>query len=337
MKLSLLIFSLLLSGCQLPYYLKSGYHQALLIKNQESVSEVLSKNSLGHEQKRKIQLISQVKLFSEQELGLKNSKNYTSFVELDRPFVTYIVQVAYPNQLKYRMWKFPIVGQLPYKGFFNLEDAKKEANSAEQEGFDVSIRGVRAYSTLGWLKDPILSSMLQYDDEDLINLIIHELTHTTLFIKNSSDFNEQLATFVGNKGTELFIKANGNLDLLDIIQQKNHDEILFSKFIDREFLSMESWYKKKPHPTKEEKQSQFREIQKRFKDIRFNTDRYTFFLERDLNNASFLGLKTYLQDLSLFENIWNKTKNMKVFLKQMALLEQSKSPKESLEKLNHSP
>src|SRR3989344_4482497 len=117
-----------LSGCQIDYILKSGYHQALLIKEQEPIKEYLKNPKVSLEQKKKLNLVLDVKNFSENKLGLKKTDNYTTFVELDRKFVSYIVQIAYPFELKYHLWKFPIVGKMPYKGYFVESDAKIEAD-----------------------------------------------------------------------------------------------------------------------------------------------------------------------------------------------------------------
>lgn len=321
------------TGCQLSYYLKSGYHQALLIKNQEPLAETLNREELSSSQKEKLKLIQDVKYFAEKELGLKPTSNYTTFVDLKRPYVTHIVQVAYPYELKYRLWNFPIVGPLPYKGFFDLEDAKKEEQIYKSQGFDTFVRGVRAYSTLGWMKDPVLSSMLSYDEDDLVNLIIHELTHSTLFIKGSADFNEQLATFVGNKGTELYYLRLGKTDILKTIANKNKDELTFSKFIQAEYELLKNWYQDNPQPNSDSKKTYFKGMQERFSQVKFESQQYSFFTKIELNNASFLGFRTYVNDLSNFEKIYNQVGNMRAFLEKMKKLESIENPDEKIRSL----
>lgn len=330
-----LIF-LVSTGCQISYYLKSGYHQALLIKNQEPVEEILKTSVLSQNQKNKLQLIREAKVFAETQLGLAPTSNYTSYVQLDRAYVTHIVQVAYPYELKYKNWDFPIVGSLPYKGFFEIEDAKKEAKTMDEQGYDTYIRGVRAYSTLGWMKDPVLSSMLDYEDDDLVNLIIHELTHSTLFIKNSADFNEQLAIFIGNKGTELFFLNKNKKDILGLIANKNSDDLIFSAFINKEYIALKEWYSQNQKPTNEQKAEKFKEIQKRFSSLNLKTDQYRFFPKMELNNASFLGFKTYMNDLSAFERVFANSGSMPEFLKTMKSLEKSKDPESQLAQLSSS-
>lgn len=334
--LALFILSLFNLGCQIDYILKSGYHQALLIKDQEDIQEYLKDSQISEDQKKKLYRVLEVKKFSEEELGLKKSSNYTTYVNLDRKFVSYIVQVAYPFELKYHFWKFPIVGSIPYKGYFVETDAKKEAEKFSKDGYDTFVRGVRAYSTLGWFKDPVLSSMMDYQEDDLVNLIIHETTHTTLYIKSSADFNEQLATFVGNKGTELFYeKREGpNSPTLKIIKSKNEDETVFSQFITTEVQELESWYKSNNRKiTKEEKEKRLTEIQNRFNKLKFKTAQYEYFKKLKLNNAILLGYKTYVNDLSKFEKIYEKKKNMKDFLNAVKSLESSRNPEKEITNL----
>lgn len=329
----LLILSLtLFAGCQIDYILKSGYHQALLIKEQEDIEDV-QKSNIPDSQKKKLALVQSVKHFAENDLGLKKSSNYTTYVNLDRKFVSYIVQVAEPFELKYYLWKFPIVGKIPYKGYFVENDAKKEADSFSKEGYDTFVRGVRAYSTLGWFKDAVLSSMMDYQDDDLVNLIIHETTHTTLYIKSSADFNEQLGTFVGNKGTELYYeKIEGkNSPTLKNIKLKNEDETTFSQFITTEIQELDSWYKSNAGKiNKDEKEKRLSQIQEKFKKLKFKTQAYEYFKTLKLNNAILLGYKTYVNDLSKFEKLYEKKKNMKSFIEAVKTLEGSKDPEKEI-------
>lgn len=322
------------TGCQIDYYLKSGYGQAILLKNQKPIQEVLEQ--LPSEKKRKILLILNAKDFAEKDLGLSPSENYTSYVELNRRFVTYIVQVAEPFKLQYHYWHFPFIGSIPYKGFFDQGDAQAEAKIYDDQGFDTFVRGVRAFSTLGWFRDPILSSMLDYDDDDLVNLIIHETTHSTLYIKNNADFNEQLATFVGNKGTELFyIKREGESSpMLELIKKKNLDENLFSQFITKELSNLETWYRDHPKANKDSKVARLKELQDRFGQLKFGTHTFDYFKKISLNNAVLLGYKTYMNDLSSFELLFKKKGSMKDFLQEVKALEKSDDPKQDLVRLN---
>ncbi len=252
------------------------------------------------------------KVFAEENIGLTSNGNYSSFVSLDRDAVTYVVQVAYANELKSYKWKFPLVGALPYKGFFKPELAEKEAREFSKEEYDTWIRGVRAYSTLGWFEDPVTSPMLQYREHDLVETIIHELTHTTIFIKGKAEFNERLATFVGSEGAKLFYlhKEGEDSKTKKKIEQEQLDLKLFSEFITKELNDLREWYKVTPASEIQlQKESRIEAIQKRFtEDLepRLRTDIFNEFPKRKLNNAMLMSYETYISDLSEFEEIYER-------------------------------
>jgi predicted aminopeptidase len=178
--------------------------------------------------------------------------------------------------------------------------------------------------------------MMSYDEDDLVNLIIHETTHTTLYIKSSADFNEQLATFVGNKGTEQYYeKLEGkNSKTLKKIKLKNEDEKIFTIFITTEIPQLDSWKKTKPAKNKKQKkQTRLSNIQENFKKLKFKTLGYEYFKKMKLNNAILLGYKTYVNDLSKFERVYEKNKDMKSFIQSVKTLESSKDPEKDLQKL----
>ncbi|MEJ2006289.1 MAG: aminopeptidase, partial [Cyclobacteriaceae bacterium] len=142
-------------------------------------------------------------------------------------------------------WSFPVVGTVPYKGFFRQELAVKEMERVRSLGYDAGIRTVGGWSTLGWFRDPILSDMLGRSDGDLANLIIHELVHATIFVKDSVTFNENLASFIGDRGAVEFLKSNFGEES---IQLKNYhteldDEIRYADHILRGADRLDSLYR----------------------------------------------------------------------------------------------
>jgi predicted aminopeptidase len=296
-------------GCQLGYYLHSGYYQTKLISSRIRIQEALESPKLNEEQKRKLRLVQEVKAFAESKLGLKPSRNYTGFVELNDPYVTYIVQVAYARELKPYLWKFPFVGEVPYKGYFKKSLAEEEAASFPKDQFDTYVRGVSAYSTLGWFQDSVLSSMLRYEDYELAEVIIHETVHTTLFIKSAAEFNERMATFLGQEGMKLFYREKGEAgaDALRKAENDSHDQKLFSEFITREIQDLRKWYAdNKDKFTPEAKAARLAQIKTRFLTElkpRFKGVGYRDFERHELNNALILAYQTYEYSLADFEKL----------------------------------
>lgn len=315
----------------------SAYYQSKLAKSRQPIEKALQSDQLSEEQKRKLRLVQEVKAFGESQLGLEKSKNYTSFVQLDEPYVTYIVQAALAYELKPYLWHFPFVGKVPYKGYFRRALADEEAREFDKTKYDTYVRGVSAYSTLGWFQDSVLSSMLRYDDVDLVETILHETIHTTLYIKSAADFNERLATYMGHEGMKLFYlqKEGASSPHLKEAQDATHDQKLFSLFITQELEHLKTWYEEnKARMTPELKSERLKEVQKRFVTElkpKLKTKSYSDFEKRDLNNALLLAYKTYEYSLDDFEKVYaHFGRDYRKTLEWMKGLEKQKDPEKAL-------
>lgn len=194
----------LLSGC---YLARQAEGQIRLLLELRAVGEVLSDPALLPEERRTLELVADVKAFGECEMGLARTAAYTTFFDTRGRPVSWIVSACPPDRFEPVTWWFPIAGSVPYKGFFRRQDALEEAAAFMERGYDVSLSPVAAYSTLGYLPDPVLSPMLDDPPEDLAALILHELTHATLYRAGEADFNEGLATFVGRQGAIDYVRA----------------------------------------------------------------------------------------------------------------------------------
>ena len=299
-----------LSGCQVGYYLHSAYYQTKLIRSRQPVERALRGDQLTDEQKRKLRLTQEAKAFAESTLGLKSSSNYTSFVKLDEPYVTYIVQAAYPFEFKAYHWHFPFVGAVPYKGYFRKALAEAEARELAARDFDTFVRGVTAYSTLGWFEDSVLSSMLGYADVDLVETIIHETVHATLFVKGGTEFNERLATFMGHEGMLAFYRAREGESSPHVAEAaaESHDQRLFSSFITGESERLKAWYVEHgPARDRDARAARLAEIKTRFLTElkpKLRNRSYAEFEKRELNNALLLAYGTYEFGLEDFEKLF---------------------------------
>ena len=331
-------------GCQLSYYIHCAYHQSKLFGARMPIEKALNSNTLTEEEKRKLKLAVEAKRFAEDKLGLTKSGNYTTFVKLDRSHVSYIVQAAFPWEMKAYQWHFPFVGKVPYKGYFRRELAEEEALELKQKQFDTYVRGVSAYSTLGWFNDSVLSSMLRYEDHDLVELIIHETVHATLFIKSAAEFNERMATFLGKVGRTMFYleRAGQAAPELKAAEADTYDAKLFSDFFTKEIESLKSWYvENKLTVNDDTKAARLKEIQGRFdKDVRpkLKSENYAEFSKRPLNNAILMAYKTYEYALDDFERLHQRLGND--FAKTLAYLktlEKEKKPDDKLKAFLASP
>jgi predicted aminopeptidase len=192
-----------LTGC---YILTQAQGQLRVLLNSERIDKLLADPAVPDDVKLKLRLVREIKAFGEHEMGLKRSSNYETFYDTKGQPITYIVSACRKDRFAPYTWWFPIVGDVPYKGFFDQEDAKAEARALEAEGYDVSLGTAAAYSTLGYFPDPVLSTMLKYPEEQLVALILHELTHGTIYLPGGTEFNEGLASFVGWQGALEFAR-----------------------------------------------------------------------------------------------------------------------------------
>lgn len=324
------------SGCQVTYLLRNAYEQMSLLNSGEPIDEVIAKTK-DPELKRKLELSKKVREFCIDQLGLKPTKNYTNFVQLDRDHVTYVVSAAKKQELTAYTWWYPIIGTVPYKGFFKKSLAEKEAEDLKGLDLDVYLRGVSAYSTLGWFKDPLLSSMTRGKDTDLVNTLIHETVHATLYVRSASDFNEQLASFLADKGTLDFYKwvSPDDHKVIELLENENNDSLLFSRFIKAELGSIKEWYNEKAGNFSEsERLERLAEIQKKFErelEPLLKSKLFSKFSQRPLNNALLLQYGLYMGDHSSFEKLYLKNNSQfKPTLEKLKTLENSKNPEEDL-------
>jgi predicted aminopeptidase len=338
-KISFALCSVYLTGC---YTLKSAYNQMSLLANRQSYESILKRNDLTEDQRRKILLSQEVRDFALKELKLHSNGNYTKVTWLDRPYVIWSVSASDAWRVKPYEWSFPIVGKVPYLGFFNQKDAEEKEKEMAALGFDTYLRGVSAYSTLGWFADPLLSSMLNYDDEYLAETLVHELVHTTIWVKNSVDFNERLASYAGQKGAELFyLKKEGiNSPSYKKMQDATYDDKIFSAFITKQVKELDEWYQnlKPEEKTVENKQARIKKIQELFKEKikpQLKSKNWARFEETKLNNARLMMYRTYMSDFSAFDRLWEKSKgDFTLFIEKCKALKNSKNPDQDLAALN---
>ena len=236
MKKVLLVFGVVVSLAIWQYELVSyGYMQARgqleVIMNAQPIDDLLEDPLFPDSLKTKLRLVSEIRQYSIDHLGINDADSYKTVFDQKGKTTLWNLTACEPFALEAKTWSFPLLGSFPYKGFFDLEKAKEERKALIDEGYDTRIRPVNGWSTLGWFDDPILSNMLSRPEGALAELIIHELTHGTLYIKDSAEYNENLATFIGEQGARQFLLSKyGSLSQeLDEYIGREHDN---EKYID---------------------------------------------------------------------------------------------------------
>lgn len=188
------------------YGIRQGIGQAKILWYAKPVETFIEDPHYPDSLKAKLYLIGEIRKFAIDSLGLKDTEVYKKMYDQQGKPIMWVVQACEPFALESVKWKFPLIGAVPYKGFFKEELALALRDELKEQGKDVIVRNPGGWSTLGWFNDPILSNMLKRSEGDLASLIIHEMVHSTMFIKDSIDFNENLANFIGDKAAGEFIK-----------------------------------------------------------------------------------------------------------------------------------
>lgn len=200
----LLIVCMPLTAC---YYLQAAKGQMDVMRKREPVNEVIADSDTSPELASRLQLLSEARDFSITDLGLPDNKSYRTYADLERDYVVWNVFAAPEFSLTPKQWCFPVAGCVSYRGYFSKVKAIKESQRLAEDGFDVAVGGVAAYSTLGNFADPILSTMMQWDDVRLVAVLFHELAHQVIYVKDDSAFNESFATAVEEFGVKRWLQS----------------------------------------------------------------------------------------------------------------------------------
>jgi predicted aminopeptidase len=159
--------------------------------------------------RKQLQAVAQIREFASRNLHLPDNGSYRTYADVGRPYVVWNVVAAPEFSVEPKEWCYPIVGCVAYRGYFVERRARAFADRLRRKGLDVSVSGVAAYSTLGHFDDPILNTMLGWDDVELASIIFHELTHQMIYVPNDADFNEALAVTVEEEGVRRWLKSLG--------------------------------------------------------------------------------------------------------------------------------
>jgi predicted aminopeptidase len=290
-----------LSACSPGYVLRAGYEEAKILWRRQPIEALLQRGDLDASTRDKLELVLAVRIFARDTLHLRVGGSYGTLARVDADQVVHVVSAAYQLQLQRYTWWFPIVGRVPYKGYFSESDAKDEAGCLERDGYDTYVRPSVAFSTLGWFADPLLSNLLRYDRATLASVIIHELLHNTSYIGGHADFDESFANFVGYRGAMLFFAGREEQGALEQATTDWGDALVFSDFLVRFTNQLRAAYGN--GATLADRESLFRAAQAEFRTLPLHTRTYHEFATRPLNNAVILHDLMYVDRLQLFEDL----------------------------------
>jgi predicted aminopeptidase len=299
------------SACSPIYVIRAGIAEARILAARRPLTEVILDPATDERTRGKLVLAMEARAWAQDSLGLDVGDAYTSYTQLGSDTLALVLSAAYKDRLQSKTWWFPIVGHVPYRGFFDEEQAQEEERELQAEGLDTYLRPTAAFSTLGWFADPLLSSIVRQDEVDLIETILHELSHNHLFIPGQVRFNESFATFVGRVGAIDFFcrRPGGGTDTVkcERAQARWRDFQRFSRWLDGLVNDLQALYGDAAVPYEQKLAARERiaaahrerfaaEFQPEMESYRTWT-----FVERPLNNATLLGQMLYYHRLADFQ------------------------------------
>jgi predicted aminopeptidase len=239
-------------------------------------------------------------------LGLEAKETYTTYADVGRDTLLLVLQAAPRDCICPHTWKYPIVGRIPYKGFFDLGAAHREADRLAAAGYDVYLRPSSAFSTLGWFNDPLLSTAVTGDSVELAATVFHEIAHNTLYVKSATPFNESYAQFVGYHSAQAFFRDQGDTALADRAADRWHDETVLGEFYASLVARLQILYASHPDSValdrgRTEAGAWAREELQGPVAARLRTFTIGRVPERPVNNARLVGARIYRTRLDLFD------------------------------------
>jgi len=301
-------------SCSPVYVMRAGVEEAKILSRRRPIVDVARDPGTTEEVRRKLALVLEARNFAARRLDLNVGESYTTYSWIDRDTLALVVSAAHRDRFEAHTWWFPIVGSVPYKGYFSLAAAEREARKLEAKGLDTYIRTTSAFSTLGWFNDPLLSTLMRYDDVSLAATVIHEVTHNTLYLPSQVAFNESFATFVGDRGAiEYFCLLEGEAgDRCRKARADWADNLVFGRFLERLVSGMEAVYRR-TDLTAEERIAG-RDLVLEEERRRFLTESapslhnlgYRVMVAEELNNAQLIAWRLYYDRLHLFDAAWDR-------------------------------
>ncbi|MFQ5689149.1 MAG: aminopeptidase [Gemmatimonadota bacterium] len=330
-------------GCSPTYVARAGWEEARILAKRRPIREVVHDTATPPALRAKLRLVQDSRDFAERTLGLNAGASFRSFAPLTRDTLVLNISAAPEFELRWKTWWFPIVGRVPYRGYFNFRAALREADRLRKTGYDVWVRPVAAFSTLGWLPDPVLPTTLRLDSVALVETIVHETTHTTFFPAGRAHFNESFANFVGNRGAILFFcEVTEQERLCEAARDRWADTRVFGRFFQSLARPLQNLYARNlPADTmRERKRRIFADAADRFRNQvrpRLKAGRYRDLEPERLNNAWVLSRLLYYTRLDDFEQVYRQSGDLTAAIHRIITAASQGDPWRALDALARRP
>jgi predicted aminopeptidase len=286
------------------YLTRAGIEETRILQGREPLVDLVADRATDPVVRHSLRLVLDSRDYAAR-LGLNAKETYTTYSDVGRDTLLLVLQAAPKDCICPYTWKYPIVGRIPYKGFFDLEAGRRSAAQLAARGYDVYLRPSGAFSTLGWFNDPLLSTALTRDSVELAALVFHEIAHNTLYVKSATPFNESFAQFVGYRSAESFFSERGDTLNARTAADRLHDEMVLGEFYAELVGRLERLYATRPDSAALEAGRNEAGAWARAQltgpvGARFRSFRLGSLPERPVNNARLIGARIYRTRLDLF-------------------------------------
>lgn len=288
------------------YLWRAAAEEAAILHASRSIDEILRDSTLGGDHRGQLELVQAARDFAA-KIGYEAKDTYRKYADVGRDTLLLVVSASGKHCICPVVWTYPIVGRVPYKGFFVAQDAEKEGKRLADKGYDVYLRPSGAFSTLGWFEDPLLSTAMSRDSVELAALVFHEIAHNSLYVKSATPFNESFAQFAGYRAAERFFRDRGDTALARKAADRWHDEMVLGDYYHTLVEKANALYASKPDSAalaagrlelgRWVKQQAEGPLQDSLRSIRIATP----VPERPINNARLVGVTIYRTKLPLFQ------------------------------------
>lgn len=292
------------------YLTRAGIEQTRILERRKPLEAMVADSTLPAVDRAYLGLVIEVRRKAA-ALGLEAGETYTTYTDVGRDTLLLSLTGSRKDCICPVTWKYPIVGRVPYKGFFDPKMAEAAAQKIAAKGYDYSLRPASAYSTLGWFNDPLLSTAMVRDSVELAALVFHEIAHNTLYVKSATAFNESFAQLVGYRAAEAFFRARGDSALADRARSRWEDEIVLAEYYRKLIDTLTVFYNSKPiGDSLEAGRRTIGQWSKGYLEITIGpllkTYRVSRLAERPINNAQLVGVLLYRTHLEWFEQWFAK-------------------------------
>ena len=311
----LLTMVLVTASCSsISYYAQSIAGGYKVLAGREPINEVLADPNVEDAVKLKLQTVLKIRDFATSDMQLPDNDSYRTYVDLKRPYAVWNVFAAPEFSMEMKEWCFLFVGCVRYRGYFDEADANAYADELRQEGLDVYVSGVAAYSTIGWFDDPMMNTIIQRDEIRLAGLIFHELSHQVVFVKGDTAFNEGFSVAVELEGVKRWIAKNGSPELLEKYRTRKARHKAFVDLVTETRDKLEALYKTSltAEEMRGQKTSIIKGMQDEYQKLKTSWDSfagYDRWFSQSINNAQISAVTTYRDYVPAFQKLLAQENN----------------------------